>query len=49
MKEEPIKILQVLGLIDNIEKYQKNVAQEFWLKGIEKTENYFIEESKMNY
>ena len=46
-KEEPIQVLKVLDLINNIEKYQKsmvkeNIRQEFRLKEIEKTRNYFI-------
>ena len=46
-KEESIEVFKILDLINNIEKYQKsmvkeNIRQEFRLKEIEKTRNYFI-------
>ena len=49
-EEESIEILQFLGLIPNTEVYQKNIImteeniiQEFRLKNIAETRNYFIE------
>ena len=49
-EEESIEILQFLGLIPNTEEYQKNIImteeniiQEFRLKNIAETRNYFIE------
>ena len=52
-EEESIKILKILGFINNIEQYQKNmteenISQEFRLKEIDKTTNYFTEEKKQN-
>ena len=43
-----MKMLKILGLIDNIEQYQntmiEELSQEFRLKEIDKTRSYFIEE-----
>ena len=50
-EEESIEILKILGLINNIEEYQKiynnvqkSIAQESRLKKIDEIRNYLIEE-----
>ena len=47
-EKESMKMLKILGLIDNIEQYQntmiEELSQEFRLKEIDKTRSYFIEE-----
>ena len=54
MEEESIDILKILGLITNIEEYQKiynhaeNISQEFRLKNIDETRNYLTEEINQN-
>ena len=54
-EEESIEILKLLGLITNIERYQKNIImseenirQEFRLKSIVETRNYFFKEINQN-
>ena len=53
-EEESIEISKILGLINNIEKYQnidnleENVNQEFRLKKIYEIRNYLIEEINRN-
>ena len=54
-EEEPVEVLKILGLIANIEKYQKNIimsekniSQEFRLKNLDKTTNCLIEEINQN-
>ena len=49
-----MEILKILGLITNIEEYQKiynhvskNISQECRLKNIDKKRNYFHKEIKM--
>ena len=50
-EEEPIEILKILGLITNIKSIRSNInmseestIQEFRLKNIDETTNYFIKE-----
>ena len=49
---ESIEILKILGLIENIKLLwkmtQENISQEFRLKNIDETKNYFLEEVKKN-
>ena len=45
-EEESIKILKILGLINNIQEYRIN--QEFRLKKIDGIKNYLIEEINQN-
>ena len=58
---ERIEILKILGLINNIDKYQNNmslflqinmtegnISQEFRLKKINETRNYFVEKIEQN-
>ena len=51
-KEESIEILKTLGLfkIHNYFKtrFEKNINQEFRLKNVDKTINYFLEEIEQN-
>ena len=54
-EEESIEILKTLGLINNIEEYQKyiimpqeNVNQEFRLKTIDEIRNYLTEKINQN-
>ena len=54
-EKESIKILKILGSINNIEEYEKhlimteeNMNQEFRLKKIDETRNYLIEEINRN-
>ena len=44
-EEESIEILKILELIE-IYNYFKNLSQEFRLKNIDETRNYFFEEMK---
>ena len=53
--EASTEILKIIGLINNIEDYQKyvimseeNVSQEFRLKNLDETRNYWIEEINRN-
>ena len=50
-KEESIEILKILGLTNNMYKYQmreENISQQFRLKNIEEIKNYFIKETDQN-
>ena len=55
-EEDSIEILKILGLITNIEECQKlyiimseeNISQDFRLKIIDETRNYFIKEINQN-
>ena len=55
-EEEPIEILEIIGLVNNMEKCQyiyvimpkKNINQEFRLKKTNETRNYLIEEINQN-
>ena len=54
-EEESIEIIEIIGLINNIEEYQKyiimpeeNINQEFRLKKIDEIRNYLIEEINQN-
>ena len=51
-EEDSIKILKILGWIENLLNskiwQKKNVSREFWLKNIDETRNYLIEEIKWN-
>ena len=54
-EEESIEGLRILGLINNIEEYQKyiirseeNISQEFRLKNIDEARNYLIEKINRN-
>ena len=55
-EEDSIEILKILGLITNIEEYQKlyiimseeNISQDFRFKIIDETRNYFIKEINQN-
>ena len=54
-EEESIEILKVLGLIDNMEEYQKInnhdkkiITQEFWLQKVGEIRNYLPRETNQN-
>ena len=55
-EEESVEMLEVLGLINNLEEYQKiyihveeeNIGQEFRMKNIDEIRNYLIEEINRN-
>ena len=46
--ERSNEILKIIGLINNIEEYQKNMNQEFRLKKIDQAISYLIEEISQN-
>ena len=54
-EEESIEILKILGLVNNIEEYQKiiimpgeNIKQEFKLRKIDEIRNYLFKETNQN-
>ena len=57
-KEKSIEILKIIGLIKYMEEYQTNIkyfskiwmekTQQFTLKNIDRTRDYFVKEIKQN-
>ena len=54
-EEESIEILKILGFINSLKIYNyfnnmvdKNISQDFKLKNIDETRNYFLEEIQQN-
>ena len=50
-EEESFEILKILGLIENNyfkNMVEENISQEFRLKNIDETRNYFLKEIKQN-